>query len=346
MRLLIPTDAWHPQVNGVVRTLATVVRELEARGHAVNVVGPDRFPTVPAPGYPEIRLAVAPRRRLARLMDDWRPDAVHIPVEGPIGWAARAICRARGWPFTSSYHTRMGDYAKAKYGLPPGLGFAIQRRFHADAAAFLVQTPTLERELAARGFTNIRRWGRGVDLVQFRPHPAADLGLPRPVFAYVGRVSSEKNLDAFLGLDLPGTKVVVGDGPQRRHYARRHRDAVFLGWKTGEDLAHAYSAADVMVFPSRFETFGLVVLEALACGTPVAAFPVHGPIDILGGTDVGVLGEDLRAAALEALDIPGARCRSFAETFSWRRSAEELLSHLVAIPRPAAVREPLATPAG
>jgi glycosyltransferase involved in cell wall biosynthesis len=346
MRLLIPTDAWHPQVNGVVRTLGTVVRELETLGHEVNVVGPDRFRTVPAPGYPEIRLAVAPRRRLARIMDDWRPDAVHVPVEGPIGWAARAICRSRGWPFTSSYHTRMGDYVRAKYGLPPGIGFAVQRRFHAPASALLVQTPTLERELSARGFANIRRWGRGVDIARFRPVPGADLGLPRPVFACVGRVSTEKNLDAFLSLDLPGTKVVVGDGPQRRRYERRHPGAVFLGWRTGDDLAFAYSAADAMVFPSRFETFGLVVLEALACGTPVAAFPVHGPIDILGGTDAGVLSEDLRAAALAALSIPRGRCRAFAETFSWRRSAEELLSHLAPIPHPVAAREPLVRPAG
>lgn len=331
MRILLPTDAWFPQVNGVVRTLDTIARELSAMGHDVNVVGPDRFLTVPAPGYPEVRLAVAPGRRLSRLMDDLAPDAVHIPVEGPIGWAARAHCRRRGWPFSSSFHTRAGDYAKAKWGVPPEWGFAVQRAFHAPSAAFMVQTPTLERELAERGFRNIRRWGRGVDLSLFRPHPGADLGLPRPVFLYVGRVSTEKNLEAFLSLDLPGTKAVVGDGPQRRSYEERFPDARFLGYRTGDDLAHAYSAADAFVMPSRFETFGLVLLEALACGTPVAAFPVHGPIDVVGGAPVGALDEDLRAAALRALEIPRAACRAHAERFSWRRSAEEFLSHLVPI---------------
>lgn len=331
MRVFLPTDAWFPQVNGVVRTLDTVVRELAALGHEVNVVGPDRFLTVPAPGYPEVRLAVAPGRRLARMMDAFAPDAVHIPVEGPIGWAARAHCRRRGWPFSSSYHTRAGDYAKAKWGVSPDWGFAVQRAFHAPSASFMVQTPTLERELAARGFRSIRRWGRGVDAALFRPHPGADLGLPRPVFLFVGRVSTEKNLDAFLSLDLPGTKAVVGDGPQRALYEARYPDARFLGYRTGEALAHAYSAADVLVMPSRFETFGLVLLEALACGTPVAAFPVHGPIDVVGDAAVGVLDEDLRSAALRALSIPRAACRAFAEGFSWRRSAEEFAANLVPI---------------
>jgi len=336
MRILLPTDAWFPQVNGVVRTLDTVVRELAAMGHEVNVVGPDRFRTVPAPGYPEIRLAVAPGRRLARMMDDWAPDAVHIPVEGPIGWAARAHCRRRGWPFSSSYHTRAGDYAKAKWGLSPDWGFAVQRAFHAPSASFMVQTRTLERELAARGFRNIRSWGRGVDLSLFRPHPGADLGLPRPVSMYVGRVSTEKNLEAFLSLDLPGSKVVVGDGPQRRAYEARFPDVRFLGYRSGDDLAYAYSAADVFVMPSRFETFGLVMLEALACGTPVAAFPVHGPIDVIGDAPVGVLDEDLRSAALRAAAIPRERCRAYAEGFSWRRSAEEFVANLAPIARTAA----------
>ncbi|HZH28587.1 MAG TPA: glycosyltransferase family 1 protein [Azospirillaceae bacterium] len=344
MRILLPTDAWFPQVNGVVRTLSTIVGELRAMGHEVNVVSPDRFLTVPAPGYPEVRLAVAPGRKLRRILDEWQPDAVHIPVEGPLGWAARAHCLRRGWPFTSSYHTRMGDYAHAKWKLPPGLGFAMQRRFHAKSTAFLVQTASLERELGARGFVNIRRWGRGVDLRLFRPYEGVDLGLPGPVFGYVGRVSTEKRLDDFLSMDLPGTKVVVGDGPQRALYERRYPDAVFLGYRTGEDLARAYAGLDVLVLPSRFETFGLVILEALACGTPVAAYPVHGPIDVIGGTDVGVLDEDLRAAALRALEIPRDRCRAFAETFSWRRSAEEFLSHLAPIRSPCPALTPGTVP--
>lgn len=331
MRILLATDAWFPQINGVVRTLSTVVGELTTLGHEVNVIGPDRFPTVPMPSYPEVRLAVAPGRRVRRIMDAWRPDAVHIPVEGPIGLAARRHCLRRGWPFTTSFHTRGGDFFKKKFGISPEIVFGAQRWFHNAGSGFMVQTDSLERELTQRGFRNIRRWSRGVDTDLFRPHARDALDLPRPIFIYVGRVSSEKNLEGFLDLDLPGTKLVVGDGPQRRDYETRYPDAVFVGYKTGEDLARHYSAADVFVFPSRFETFGLVVLEALACGLPVAALPVHGPMDILAGSSAGVLDEDLRAAALRALDIPRDACRAFALNFSWRRSAEEFAGNLVPI---------------
>jgi glycosyltransferase involved in cell wall biosynthesis len=330
MRILIATDAWHPQVNGVVRTFETLERELVALGHQVLVLGPDRFPTVPMPSYPEIRLAVASTRRLAALVDGFRPDAIHIPVEGPLGIAMRKLCRRRGWPFSSSYHTRAGLYFEAKFGLPGDWLVALQRRFHEPAAAFLVHTPALGRELAAAGFRNVRVWARGVDLACFRPRPGDPLldHLPRPIFLYVGRISSEKRIEEFLALDLPGTKLVVGDGPQRAELEAAHPDAVFVGTKTGEELARHYAAADVFVFPSRFETFGLVILEALASGLPVAAYPVHGPKDIIGAAPVGVLDEDLRAAALRALGLSRADCRRFAEGHSWRRSAELFVAYL------------------
>lgn len=344
MHILIATDAWLPQVNGVVRTFTTVVRELESMGHRVTVVGPDRFVTVPMPSYPEVRLAVVPQLRLARLIDEARPDAIHIPVEGPIGIAARWLCQERGWPFSTSFHTRAGLYFETKFGIPERFVLAIQRWFHSAGGSFMVQTETLERELGAQGFRNIRRWSRGVDLEQFRPTPAEGLyaDLPRPVFVYVGRVSAEKNLDAFFALDLPGSKVVVGDGPQLEDYRSRWPQIRFTGAKSGADLARHYAAADVFVFPSRFETFGLVLVEALACGLPVAAFPVAGPLDVIGDAPVGVLAEDLRAAALQALAIPRVACRAHAATFSWKASAEQFVGNLVPIDR-AALRDAAAT---
>ena len=334
MRILIASDAWHPQINGVVRTLDAVVDELRALGHEVQVLGPDRFSTVPMPGYSEIRIAMAPGIRLARLMDEFRPDAVHIPVEGPIGLAARRHCLRRRWPFTTSYHTRAGIYFEEKFGVPNDLVLALQRWFHNAGNGFMVQTDSLEQELREKGFVNIRRWCRGVDTELFRPVEARGLlDLPRPVFAYVGRVSAEKNLDDFLSLDLPGTKLVVGAGPQLASYRERYPDVVFTGWKRGEELSRYYSASDVFVLPSRFETFGLVLLEALACGLPVAAYPVHGPIDVIGNAPVGALDPDLRRAALRALAIPRNLCRDFALRFSWRRSAEEFVSNLMPIRR-------------
>jgi len=337
MKILIATDAWIPQINGVVRTLNTTVRHLSDLGHQVEVIGPDRFRTVPAPSYPEVRLALAPGRRLAALMDAFAPDAVHVPVEGPIGLAARRHCLRRGWPFTTSFHTRFGDYFAKKLHISPAVPFAVQRWFHNAGAGMMVQTESLERELAARGFRNLRRWGRGVDTALFRPHGEGRdfLNLPRPIFMNVGRVSREKSLEDFLSLDLPGSKVVVGDGPQMAEYRARYPDAVFVGYRTGEDLARHFSAADVFVFPSRFETFGLVALESLACGTPVAAYPVHGPKDIIGDHPVGVLDEDLRRACLAALDLDRAACRRFAQTFSWRACTEQFAANLVPIHAPA-----------
>lgn len=335
MRILIASDAWVPQINGVVRTFMTTAKELETLGHEVHVIGPERFPTVPVPSYPEIRVAVTPGRRLARLMDELAPDAVHIPVEGPIGLAARRHCLRRRWRFTTSFHTRYGLYFQEKFGVPDDLVVMLQRWFHNAGNGFMVQTESLERELRGKGFANIRRWCRGVDTEAFRPRSTDGLpDLPRPVFTYVGRVSAEKNLLDFLRLDLPGTKLVVGDGPQLAEYRERHPEVVFAGWKKGDELSSYYSLSDVFVLPSRFETFGLVLLEALACGVPVAAYPVAGPQDVIGDAPVGVLDQDLRSAALRALRIPRSACREFAQRFSWRRSAEEFLGNLMPIRRP------------
>lgn len=329
LRLLIVTDAWHPQVNGVVRTLATIAGRLRAQGDAVEVIGPDRFRTLPLPSYPEIRLALRPRRALAAMVDAFRPNAVHIATEGPLGWAMRALCRRRGWPFTTSFHTKFPDYLEARTGLPPRFAWSVLRRFHEAGRGTFAATPSLRGELAARGFTQLRPWTRGVDLDLFRPAPREDWPLPRPVFLYAGRVAVEKNIEAFLTLDLPGSKVVVGDGPQREALARRFLAVHFAGWRQGEALARAYAGADAFVFPSRTDTFGLVMLEAMACGTPVAAFPVTGPLDVIPGSGAGVLDEDLRRAALAALDCDRAACRRHAERYSWEACAADFRRQLV-----------------
>ena len=330
LRLLVVTDAWAPQVKGVVRTLSAVAALLRAGGDAVEVVGPDRFRTVPAPGYPEIRLAVRPRAALARMADAFAPTAVHVATEGPLGWAMRAVCRARGWPFTTSFHTKFPEYLHARTGIPPRLAWAVLRRFHEGGAGTFAATPSLREELARRGFTKVRPWTRGVDLDLFRPEPRDRWeGLPRPVFLYAGRVAVEKNIEAFLRLDLPGSKVVVGDGPQRQALQARFPGARFAGWREGAALAAAYAGADVLVFPSRTDTFGLVILEAMACGTPVAAYPVTGPLDVIGTSGAGALDEDLGRAAVAALRCDRARCRAHAETFSWAACAEAFRRQLV-----------------
>jgi glycosyltransferase involved in cell wall biosynthesis len=329
-RILIVTDAWEPQVNGVVRTLRTVVYELRAMGHVVEVIGPDRFRTVPCPTYSGIRLAVLPRWRLARMIEAFRPDALHISTEGPLGVSARRRAMRHDMHFTTAFHTRFPEYLQARTGLSPGLAYALLRRFHAAGSGMMVATESLRRELEANGFRNILPWSRGVDLGLFRPESRRDWGLPGPVFLYVGRVAVEKNIGAFLGLDLPGSKVVVGDGPQLASLRRRYPDVHFAGVLHGAVLAAAYAGADVFVFPSLTDTFGLVLLEALACGTPVAAFPVTGPVDVLNSAgNVGALDSDLRAACLHALQADRAACRAHAERFSWRACAARFLANLV-----------------
>jgi glycosyltransferase involved in cell wall biosynthesis len=340
MRIAIVSDAWYPQVNGVVRTLDTVRGKLVAGGHDAIVIGPDRFRTIPCPTYPEIRLAILPGRTLGRMLDAHRPEAVHIATEGPLGMAARAYCRRRGWPFTTSFHTKFPEYVEARFRLPPAWTYAWLRRFHGSAARTMVATQSVEDELAAMGFRHLVRWTRGVDTDLFHPRSetAADVlgvDLPRPIHLYTGRIAVEKNIEAFLSLDLPGSKLVVGDGPLRADLGRRYPQVHFAGARHGADLARHYALADVFVFPSLTDTFGLVLLEALASGVPVAAFPVTGPRDVLGnglgGLPVGSLDRDLAAAARAALSVPRERCRAFAQEFSWERSAGQFFANLAPI---------------
>ncbi len=330
-RVLIVSDAWTPQVNGVVRTLRTIAQEMRAMGITVEIIGPDRFKTIPMPSYPEIRLALFPGRKLARLIDEFQPDALHIATEGPLGLAARKYARKRKIAFTTAFHTRFAEYLKARTKIPLPLTYAWLRWFHGAGSGVMVATQSLRDELTGRGFKNVRAWSRGVDLQAFHPEPRENWNLARPIFAYVGRVAVEKNLRAFLDLKLPGSKLVVGDGPQRKSLEREYPDAHFAGARFGSDLAAAYAGADVFVFPSRTDTFGLVVLEALASGLPVAAYPVTGPKDILGesAVPVGALNENLQQAALDALTIDRANCRPHAETYSWTACATRFLDNLV-----------------
>ena len=332
MKVLVATDAWHPQVNGVVHTLGHVAREARALGAELEFLSPDQFWALPMPSYPEIRLALVGPRDVERRLDAIRPDAVHIATEGPIGHAMRRFCLRRGLSFTSSFHTRFPDYLAGRLPVPERwtseLTWGWLRRFHAPGATVMAATPTLGCELATRGFNNVCLWPRGVDADLFRPRAGVDLKLPRPIFLTVGRLAVEKNLEAFLALDLPGTKVVVGDGPSRAPLERKFPNAIFVGARRGEALANIYSAADVFVFPSRTDTFGLVLLEALASGLPVAAFPAAAPRDVIGGAPVGCLDEDLRRACLEALDLKRQDCRDFALGMTWAESARIFLEHV------------------
>jgi len=329
-RILIVTDAWHPAVNGVVRTIECLCRELRSLGHDVLVIGTDRFRTLPLPSYPEVRLAMHPTRRLSALIDSFAPDAIHIATEGPLGAAARRYCLKRQRPFTSAFHTRFPEYLASRLPVPLNWTYAALRRFHAPSSAVMVATPTLRASLKARGFEHLSLWTRGVDTELFHPSEKSFLAGPRPLAIYVGRVAVEKNLQAFLDLSLPGCKYVVGDGPQLPALRRRYPDVRFVGYKHGEDLARHYAAADVLVFPSRTDTFGLVMLESLACGVPVAAFPVPGPLDVIGQASVGCLDEDLGKAVQGALTIPPGNCRAFALGYSWRASALQFAD--IAIP--------------
>lgn len=338
MRLLLATDAWAPQVNGVVVTLRNTVACLERMGHEVRVVSPEGLRTIPMPTYPEIPLALAPGRAVARRFDEFGPDAVHISTEGPVGMAARAHCLANDLAFTTAYHTCFPEYVRARFGLPLSWTYAWLRRFHRPSAAVLTAAATIRRLLEANGFANTADWSRGVDLSLFHPRPERFTQFPRPVFLYVGRVAVEKDLPAFLRLDLPGTKIVVGDGPARAQLQRRFPRVVFAGAKSGADLASYYQRADVFVFPSRTDTFGLVLLEAMACGTPVAAFPVRGPVDVVTDASAGVLRESLRDAALAALTLDRDDVRRHAERFSWERCTGQFASHLV---RASGARDPV-----
>lgn len=332
MRLAIVTDAWVPQPNGVVRVLTSLCERLTAAGHQIEVVSPDGFHTVPCPSYPEIRLALFPGAGVARRLDSWRPNAIHIATEGPLGMAARRYCLRRGYPFTTTYHTKFPEYLHVRTRLPLDWFYAVVRSFHRPAKAVFVPSPSVRRELSARGFVNLETWTHGVDTEVFRPRGNGFLDLPRPIHMYVGRVAAEKNLPAFLNLDLPGSKVVVGSGPARDALIRRYPATRFFIASGDDELAKYYSAADVFVFPSRTDTFGLVMLEALACGVPVAAFPVTGPFDVIGESGTGCLDPDLGRAARAALSIDPARCRAHASIFSWDIVARQFLYRLEPIP--------------
>lgn len=329
MKLVIASDAWKPQVNGVVTTLAELVEGLEDMGHQVLLLEPSQHRRFACPGYPDIELAFRPYGKVARQIDSFAPDAVHIATEGPIGGAVRRFCRRRGWAFTTAFHTRFPEILSAALGVPDRWGYAWFRRFHAPSSGVMVPTEGMHTILQQHGFLNLRRWSHGVDLRLFRPVDGADLGLPRPVWLYVGRASYEKNLEAFLELDLPGTKLVYGVGPLLERLKRDYPGVVWRGVVPRTELVTVYSAADVFVFPGRSETFGLVMLEAMACGTPVAAFPVTGPLDVVGGSAAGVLHEDLRHAALQALQVPRAAALARAACFDWRTVCEQFVSFLV-----------------
>jgi glycosyltransferase involved in cell wall biosynthesis len=332
MRVLIATDAWHPQVNGVVRTLTSLARSAKGLGVDIEFLSPEGFPTVPLPTYPGLRLAVPRRSRIAKRIEEARPDAIHVATEGPIGHSVRAYCLRHGLPFTTSYTTRFPEYISARVPIPEGWIYAALRRFHGAAAVTMVATPSLMTDLRQRGFTKLGMWTRGVDTELFRPDRAIDLPFPRPIFVCVGRVAVEKNLEAFLSLDLPGTKVVIGTGPCLGDLKRKFPEAKFLGQIENGTLAAHVAAADCFVFPSRTDTFGVVQLEALASGLPIAAFPVTGPKDVVADHPIGVLNEDLRVACLAALAVSRDACRAFALNYSWENSARQFIGHLQQLP--------------
>jgi glycosyltransferase involved in cell wall biosynthesis len=342
MRILLATDAWEPQVNGVVRTLTRVVSELRDMGDKVEVISPDQFSTFPLPTYPEIKLAVGAYEKVQERFKFFEPEAIHIATEGPLGLAARRICVEWKLPFTTSYHTRFPEYVSARLPVPLAAGYAYMKWFHRPSGRLMVATPTLRDELARHGFRNLSQWSRGVDTEMFHPRcrqtPDVFAELARPVFLNVGRVAVEKNIEAFVSLDLPGTKVVVGDGPQREELAQRYPEVVFAGARFGDELAAHFAWADAFVFPSLTDTFGLVLLEAMASGTPVAAFSAAGPVDIIPGSGAGVLAPDqtngLREAALACLELDREAVRAFAEQFSWRACAEEFRRNLQPYPEP------------
>ncbi|GHA14944.1 GDP-mannose-dependent alpha-mannosyltransferase [Devosia pacifica] len=337
-RLLIVTDAWHPQTNGVVRSLSAMGRELRSRHFEVNYLTPSRFWTVPLPTYPEVRLSLTPPGAVAEQIAASGAEHIHIATEGPLGLQARGACLERGWSFTTSFHTRFAEYVSARVPVPTEWSWAYLRWFHAAASRTLVPTPSMMADLAGRGFTNLTLWSRGVDTEAFSPGEKSWFtGLAGPHMLYVGRVSTEKNIAAFLDLDIAGTKIVVGDGPQRAELEQRFPDVLFLGYRHGDELAAIYRSADVFVFPSRTDTFGNVMIEALASGVPVAAHPVIGPIDVITDPAAGVLDEDLKAAVVRALALSRTGARRHAEGFTWAESASQFSNALVdKVPMPKA----------
>jgi len=332
VRLILVTDAWFPQVNGVVRALSTTRDRLQGLGHEVEVIAPERFRNVPCPTYPEIRLALCTPGRVGSLIEDYAPDAVHIATEGPLGWCARSWLKRRDIPFTTSFHTMFPQYLRMRVGLPESWSFAGMRRFHAAAGATMYSTPRLRDMLRGQGFENLVGWVRGVDTELFTQGEPEPLDFPGPIQMYVGRVAVEKGIEDFLQANAPGTKVIVGDGPQRAELERRYPEVRFLGPRYGDDLVRHYRAADVFVFPSRTDTLGLVQLEAMACGVPVAAYPTQGPLDVIGDSAAGAMHEDLSTAIEQALKLDPADCRARALEHSWDQSVVEFHANLISIP--------------
>jgi glycosyltransferase involved in cell wall biosynthesis len=326
--MLIVTDAWEPQVNGVVRTLKTTAGELTAMEHEVRFLTPLDFRTLPCPTYPEIRLSLFPQGGVNRAIREFDPDVLHIATEGPLGMAARRFALRNDFPFTTAYHTRFPEYVHARFRLPVSLSYAWLRRFHNAGKGVLAPTQVVVDDLLANGFRNVKLWSRGVDTGIFRPQESKRLDTEPPIYLYVGRVAVEKNVEAFLSLDLPGSKWVVGTGPAIDSIRAKYPKANYLGLLDREELARVYAAADVFVFPSRTDTFGLVLLEAMACGLPVAAYPVTGPRDVIGDSAAGVLHEDLRTACLEALKLKREDAVARAKLFTWRAATEQFLRHL------------------
>ncbi|SMC52655.1 glycosyltransferase family 4 protein [Polynucleobacter kasalickyi] len=332
MKILIITDAWEPQINGVVRTLKQTKRELEEMGHVVDILSPLEFKTIPCPTYPDISLSIFPGRKIARRIKLFKPDALHISTEGPLGLAARSYAVRNKLPFSTAYHTRFPEYVKARTGIPVAVTYKFLKWFHRKSLAVMAPTPTVKKDLESYGFTNVVLWSRGVDLSRFEVKTSDKLSGTRPIFLNVGRVAVEKNIEAFLALDLPGSKVVIGDGPSLPYLKEKYPMVQFLGAKEQSQLPEYYCSADVFVFPSKTDTFGLVLLEAMACGLPVAAYPVTGPIDVIGQSESGALRENLEEACLAALKISKAEARKYAEGFSWQAATEQFVKHLQPVP--------------
>ena len=328
MRIAVVTDAWEPQVNGVVNTLKATVACLRSMDHDVLMLAPDGMRTFPCPTYPDIRLALKPYAKVAARLDAFAPDSIHIATEGPMGLAARRYCLRKGKHFTTAYHTRFPEYVKARSGIPVGWIYRWLRWFHGPSKAIMVPTEHVRQVLEQRGFQNLAIWGRGVDTEHFAPGACDDPCIKRPLFLYVGRLAVEKNVEAFLKLDLPGTKWLIGDGPQREELEKTYPEARFLGAKPHRQLPAYYGCADVFVFPSLTDTFGLVLAEAMACGVPVAAFPVEGPIDVVAHGRSGSLNDDLERACYEALDLDRNQVRLHALTYSWQAATQQFVQHL------------------
>jgi glycosyltransferase involved in cell wall biosynthesis len=329
MRIVLISDAWHPQVNGVVTTLTNTVAALKKLGHEVELITPDRFTNYPWPGYPDVRIAFLCGPYLRPILKAFNPDAIHLVTEGSIGFAARRYCREFGFRFTTSYLSRFPEYFKLRTGFPLWISETYLRWFHSESARVMVATPSLQAEMKQKGYLHLARWSRGVDTELFRPMKKDFFQTQRPLFLYAGRVAVEKNIEAFLKLELPGSKYVVGDGPSKDYLMKKYPAVTFTGYLRGEELARAIASADVFVFPSLTDTFGVVLLEALACGVPVAGFPVQSCKDVLTDESVGVLSDDLRHAAMAALALDPNVCRHYAMNYAWEKCTQQFIDNLI-----------------